>query len=151
MAFRKINIQNTVTSEVDITDNIIVLGKDNISPNTDIGFLGRTAANKYSGLVRDGQTNQFYLIDTYNSLANNDVNPNEISELGVLNVSEVKASSINAQSFTRLRAPSGSEVQRPTDPVPGEIFFNTDMNLFEGWDGSDWIAFIPSDPVIVSE
>lgn len=144
MAFRKLNIQNTVTTEVDITDNIIILGKDNISPSTDIGFLGKTASNNYSGLIRDGQTNEFYLIDAYNSLANNDVNPNQISSLGVLNVFEVNASTINAQSFTRLRAPSGNELQRPVDPVPGEIFFNTDQNLFEGYDGTEWIVLIPA-------
>ena len=40
--------------------------------------------------------------------------------------------------------PKGAGHQRPTSPVEGMMFFNTTTKMFEGYDGTNWIQFIPS-------
>ena len=44
-------------------------------------------------------------------------------------------------SFT---LPKGAGHQRPTSPVEGMMFFNSTTKMFEGYDGTNWIQFIPS-------
>ena len=145
MAFRKINLNDTNTTAVDVTDNIIVLGKKNNNPMTDIGFMGKKSGNSYAGLIRDGETSQFYLIDTYNALSNNDVSVNSITSLGTLNTYKIVTDSIDTTNYTRIVIPNGTASNRPVSPVLGEMFFNTDTHLFEGWDGIEWIQFIPTE------
>ena len=81
MAFRKINLAVTTSEVVDFTDSLMVLGKGNTSP-TDIGFLGKTGPNTYTGLIRDSDEQKFYLIDsvTLTSATPNDVNPLQIQK-----------------------------------------------------------------------
>ena len=40
--------------------------------------------------------------------------------------------------------PKGTAAQRPTNPVAAQMFFNTETNLFEGYDGTAWVQFIPA-------
>lgn len=40
--------------------------------------------------------------------------------------------------------PKGTAAQRPASPVEGQMWFNTETKLFEGYDGTQWIQFIPS-------
>lgn len=65
MAFRKLDIQMTKSEVVDFSDAVMVLAKNNTDAQTDIGIMGRIGPNKYAGLVRDGATNKFFLIDNY--------------------------------------------------------------------------------------
>ena len=44
MAFRKIKTTNLTSVETSFSDPVIVLGKDNTSPD-DIGFLGKMSVN----------------------------------------------------------------------------------------------------------
>lgn len=37
-----------------------------------------------------------------------------------------------------FKVAAGTTAQRPSSPVTGMIFFNTDTPGFEGYDGSDW-------------
>ena len=39
-----------------------------------------------------------------------------------------------------IRIPSGNTAQRPGSPVAGMMRFNTQTNVFEGYNGSNWIA-----------
>lgn len=40
--------------------------------------------------------------------------------------------------------PKGTAAQRPASPVEGMMWFNTTTKMFEGYDGTNWIQFIPS-------
>ena len=37
--------------------------------------------------------------------------------------------------------PSGTTAERPTTPTTGVMRFNTDTNLYEAWDGTQWVTF----------
>ena len=51
------------------------------------------------------------------------------------------ASSVFKVSGTgSIRIPSGNTAQRPGSPVAGMMRFNTQTNVFEGYNGSNWIA-----------
>ena len=39
-----------------------------------------------------------------------------------------------------IRIPSGNTAQRPASPVAGMMRYNTQTNVFEGYNGSNWIA-----------
>lgn len=63
MTFRKIQTTNLVSSDTSFTDPLIILNKDG-TITTDVGFLGRTGANTYTGLIRDSDTSKYILIDS---------------------------------------------------------------------------------------
>jgi hypothetical protein len=137
MAFRKIQVSNLQSLDTAIDDSIIVVGKSNTSP-TDIGILGKIGTNEYAGLVRDAETSTFYLIDSYtSSISNNDIDANNVILKGSLAVSTLEAD-------VSIVVPSGTTVNRPNSPVAGQIWFNTDTSTFEGYDGSQWIIFLPA-------
>ena len=141
MAFRKFNIQMSKSEIVDFNDSLMVLGKENTS-TTDIGFLGKIGSNVYTGLVRDSDDEKFYLIDSV-SLAStyvDDVNPLNVS-VGTI-VANIETDSITVSDT--FVAPKGTTAQRPASPSEGQIWFNTETKLFEGYDGTQWVQFIPS-------
>lgn len=54
-------------------------------------------------------------------------------------VLEVNGNSIiNLDTTSAVEVPSGTEAQRPTTPGLGQLRFNTDIELFEGWNGTEW-------------
>jgi hypothetical protein len=81
MAFRKLDLQMTKSEVVDFSDAVMVLAKENTSSSVDIGIMGRIGANAYAGLVRDGETGKFFLIDNY-ALGTN-VTSNAITEASI--------------------------------------------------------------------
>jgi|TARA_R110002074_G_scaffold336462_1_gene506984 hypothetical protein len=40
--------------------------------------------------------------------------------------------------------PKGTTAQRPASPVQGQMYFNTETVMFEGYNGTTWITIIPS-------
>ena len=40
--------------------------------------------------------------------------------------------------------PKGTAAQRPASPVEGMMWFNTTTKMFEGYDGTAWVQFVPS-------
>ena len=142
MAFRKINLGVTTSEVVDFTDSLMVLGKGNTTP-TDIGILGKIGANTYTGLVRDSAEQKFYLIDsvTLTSATPNDVNPLQISKAD-LTLDKLEATEVEIS--TTFVLPKGSTAARPTSPVEGQMWFNTDTKMFEGYNGTEWKQLIPS-------
>lgn len=141
MAFRKFNIQMSKSEIIDFSDSLMVLGKENTS-STDIGFLGKIGVNVYTGLVRDSDDQKFYLIDSVSlsSTYVDDVNPLDVS-VGTIVANIETDSIIVSNTFV---APKGTTAQRPSSPVEGQMWFNTETKLFEGYDGTQWIQFIPS-------
>ena len=135
MSFRKIQTTNLTSTETSFSDPVIVLGKDNTAPS-DIGFLGKLSVNTYSGLVRDFETQKFYLIDNYTSTdSNNSISP----------ISSDKATlvvgALETESFI---VPNGIEANRPSSPAQGQLYFNTSTKMFEGFNGTAWVQLVPS-------
>ena len=142
MSFRKINHASVNTIDAAFTDSLIITGKDNTVP-VDIGFLGKIGPSTYSGLVRDSETQSFLLIDQYTqTITNNDVDATSSSLIkGTLEVKSLYADE-------SLKIPKGTTIQRPSTPEEGLIWFNTETKQFEGYDGTNWIIFLPAVSVI---
>ena len=144
MAFRGIQTTNIISTDVGFSDPLLILNKDGIQA-TDVGFLGKLGPTTYAGLVRDSATNNFLLLDSIQ------LSPSTINDVSALDASIVKgnlsAGDITADAVTistTFVAPKGTAAQRPASPVAGQLWFNTETSLFEGYDGSNWIQFIPS-------
>lgn len=43
-----------------------------------------------------------------------------------------------------IQIPSGTTAQRPISPIVGDIRFNTTANVYEAWNGTNWISFASS-------
>lgn len=150
MAFRRLNITMAESAVVDFDDSIIVLGKNNTDIQTDIGFLGKLTTNRYVGLVRDGDTSEFVLIDNYalNPSHTNDVDLSDVIAKGNLQVNNLSVD--NALATHTLSVgntfvlPKGTAAQRPANPQEGQMWFNTETKMFEGWDGTAWQVFVPA-------
>ena len=137
MAFRKINLHQMTDSTVtDFTDSVLVLGKDNTS-ETDVGFLGKIGTDKYAGLVYDSATQEFLLIDDVTvTNTTNDVS-SDPATFGDLNLSGITVN-------TKIVLPKGTASQRPSNPEEGQMWFNTETKMFEGYDGTQWQVFVPA-------
>ena len=137
MAFRKVQISNLRSTESSLDDSILVIGKSNTS-EVDIGILGKTGPSSYAGLVRDAETSTFYLIDNYTQpIDNNDIDAENVILKGNLAVNSIEAD-------VSIVVPTGTTLDRPNSPVAGQIWFNTDNSMFEGYDGTQWIIFLPA-------
>tara|TARA_B110000459_G_scaffold202119_1_gene254416 strand:+ start:4491 stop:6815 length:2325 start_codon:yes stop_codon:yes gene_type:complete len=80
MAFRGIQSTNIISTEVGLTDPILVLNKDG-STAVDVGFLGKIGSTSYAGLVKDSSTEDFLLIKTISmdSSSTNDIDATDLS------------------------------------------------------------------------
>lgn len=137
MAFRKINLHQMTDSTVtDFTDSVLVLGKDNTSV-TDVGFLGKIGTDKYAGLIYDSATQEFLLIDDVTATnTTNDVS-SDPATFGDLNLNGITVN-------TKIVLPKGTAAQRPSNPEEGQMWFNTETKMFEGYDGTQWQVFVPA-------
>lgn len=137
MAFRKINLHQMADSTVtDFTDSVLVLGKDNTS-ESDVGFLGKIGTDKYAGLVYDSTTQEFLLIDDVTATnTTNDVS-SDPATFGDLNLNGIAVN-------TKIVLPKGTASQRPSNPEEGQMWFNTETKMFEGYDGTQWQVFVPA-------
>ena len=165
MAFRGIQTTNIISTDVGLTDPLLILNKDG-STATDVGFLGKIGSTSYAGLVKDSATNSFILVGSIT------LSPNTVNDVSALDASLVKgsldlgaltATSININSnavatesyvttaianiatHTSLVLPKGIESTRPASPVEGQLFFNTTTKMFEGYNGTIWVQLVPSE------
>lgn len=144
MTFRKIQTTNLVSTETAFTDPLIILNKDGTTA-TDVGFLSRTGNDTYTGLIRDSDTSKYYLIDSIDmtNQATNDISATDSSiTKATLVLDTIEVTSLTADSSFVL--PKGTEANRPASPVEGQMYFNTETRMFEGWDGLDWQQLVPS-------
>jgi hypothetical protein len=143
MAFRGIQATNIISTTVGFTDPIIVTNKDGANP-TDVGFLGKIGPTQYSGLVRDAETSEFLLLD---SISLTDKTVNDVNALdgtiikGNITVGTLTADTINVTVF---QLPKGLTAARPSPATAGMMYFNEATNMFEGYNGTDWVQFVPS-------
>ena len=47
---------------------------------------------------------------------------------------------LHVSSTDAIRIPSGTTAQRPGSPVAGMMRYNTDDTVFEGYNGTNWVA-----------
>ena len=129
------------STAVSFSDPIMVLNKAGTA-NQDVGWLGKTGTSTYSGLVKDSGDGKFYLIDSVTLGGNtvNDVNPLNVAT-GTI-VANIETPSVTVtQNFV---LPKGTQAQRPTSPESGQLYFNTETSMFEGYDGTSWVQLVPS-------
>ena len=97
MAFRGIQSTNIISTDVGLTDPLLILNKDG-STAVDVGFLGKIGATSYAGLVKDSATDGFILVGSIT------LSPNTVNDVSALEASLVKgdltAGAITATSFT---------------------------------------------------
>lgn len=144
MTFRKIQTTNLVSTETSFADPLLVLNKDG-TVSTDIGFLGRTGTDTYTGLVRDSATSKYILIDSIDvaNQSSNDISATDSSlSKATLVLDTVEVTSITADSSFVL--PKGTAANRPASPVEGQMYFNTETKMFEGYNGTEWKQLIPA-------
>ena len=144
MAFRGIQATNLISTETAFDDSLLVLNKSGTT-QVDVGFLGRIGASSYAGLIKDSESGKCILIDsiTLSSQTINDVSAIDASLVkGSLEVATITATAVHPT--TTFVLPKGTAAQRPTNPVAAQMFFNTETNLFEGYDGTAWIQLIPA-------
>ena len=105
MTFRKIQTTNLVSTDTAFTDPLLILNKDG-TVTTDVGFLGRTGADTYTGLVRDSDTSKYILIDSidFSNQSANDIDAADATltkatlEIGTLDTENFALSSTDAGS-----------------------------------------------------
>jgi hypothetical protein len=67
------------------------------------------------------------------------INGSTISSASNLTLTPAAGSNVVIDSTGAIKLPSGTTAQRPT-PVAGFTRYNTELNTFEGYDGSNWIV-----------
>jgi len=143
MAFRGIQATNIISTDVGLTDPLLILNKGG-STAVDVGFLGKIGSTSYAGLVKDSATDAFLLVGSVT------LSPNTINDVSALDASLVKGNitlgTVTADEIisAKIVLPKGATASRPASPVEGQMWFNTTTKLFEGYDGSNWVQFIPS-------
>lgn len=139
MAFRKLNLQMANSQVTDFDDSVVVLGRNN-TLEVDVGFLGKKADNNYTGLVRDSETNAFILIENI-SLENSQINNIDSNDVN-LTKARLEVHTLDVESGIVL--PKGPTNSRPLSPVEGQLWFNTETKMFEGYNGTSWVVFVPA-------
>jgi hypothetical protein len=133
-------------NDVEITNNLRVNGSiivsdiastGNITADTfstgdiliDDNFITTTTSNSNLELRTSGTGS--VIIDTFA------INGSTITTTGDLNInpgSEI----VNINATGGLKLPSGTTAERPAD-LPGYVRFNSDLNRFEGYNGTNWV------------
>ena len=104
MAFRGIQTTNIISTDVGLTDPLLILNKDGAIP-TDVGFLGKIGGNTYAGLVKDSATDNFLLISSI------ELSPNTVNDVDALDASIVPGNI----TVGTLTATTISSTSIPTD------------------------------------
>lgn len=130
MTFRKIQTTNLVSNETSFTDPILILNKDG-TITTDVGFLGKTGTNTYTGLVRDSDTSKYILIDSINM---SDQTANDISAVdaslskATLEVDTLDADTITVNNLTGY-VKYYEQASAPTGIPSGTLWKDTDTSV----------------------
>jgi hypothetical protein len=126
MAFRGIQTTNIISTDVGLTDPLLILNKSGDS-TTDVGFLGKIGPITYAGLVKDSATNEFLLISQIELSATtvNDVNALDASIVkGSITVGTLTADTIVATNVT------GNTAGTHTGNVIGSLNGNVTGRLY---------------------
>lgn len=135
-------ITDTLTINARVNSDII----PEISATYDIGSSTKTWNNLYTANVKTNAissiTDDTDLTITTSGTGNVVVETlsfsnSTISSQGNISISP-QSGYLIIDSTSSLKIPSGTSAQRPVSEI-GQIRFNTELNIFEGYNGSDWI------------
>ena len=128
-------------------------------------FTGTTTIGNWNGAVYDRTGSTLIIDDTAvpkpivyaniqggvvgdvlgNLVGNVDGNVTGNLEGGIVNSQgQVVIDNSGALAPTVFRLPKGLTADRPSPATAGMMYFNESTNMFEGYDGTNWIQFIPS-------
>jgi len=128
-------------------------------------FTGTTAFGNWNGAVYDRTGSTLIIDDTAvpkpivyaniqggvvgdvlgNLVGNVDGNVTGNLEGGIINSQgQVVIDNSGSLSPDVFRLPKGLTVDRPSPAVAGMMFFNEGTSMFEGYDGTAWVQFVPS-------
>ena len=128
-------------------------------------FTGTTTIGNWNGAVYDRTGSTLIIDDTAvpkpivyaniqggvvgdvlgNLVGNVDGNVTGNLEGGIVNSQgQVVIDNSGSLSPDVFRLPKGLTADRPSPAVAGMMYFNESTNMFEGYDGTNWIQFIPS-------
>lgn len=141
-----INNDLTVTGNVTVGNDLVISGDFSAD---DITITGTATANEFTtGDIRIFQN----VITTSNSNSNLELRANGSGNIVAESfefddntirttgdfVLEPGSEYVKVNSTGAIKVPVGTQLQRPT-PEAGQIRFNSDTNVFEGFDGTNWI------------
>lgn len=130
-----------------------------------VDFTGTTTIGNWNGAVYDRTGNTLIIDDTAspkpivyaniqggvvgdvlgNLVGNVDGNVTGNLEGGIVNSQgQVVIDNSGGLAPSQFRLPKGLPADRPSPPQAGMMYFNESTNMFEGYDGTNWIQFIPS-------
>jgi len=163
------NLDSALTVD-SATTTTLNAGTTNISGNATFtggsaDFTGTTAFGNWNGAVYDRTGSTLIIDDTAvpkpivyaniqggvvgdvlgNLVGNVDGNVTGNLEGGIINSQgQVVIDNSGSLSPDVFRLPKGLTADRPSPATAGMMFFNEGTNMFEGYDGTNWIQFIPS-------
>lgn len=128
MAFRGIQATNLITNEVGFDDPLLILNKNSSLPQ-DVGFLGKIGPITYAGLVRDHETNQFWLIDSV------DLTPQSLNSINAGEVTKGNLAVGTLTADTIIGGGLNNTLSGLSDVNSNDTPSSSDMILY---DGSTW-------------
>lgn len=128
MAFRGIQATNLITNEVGFDDPLLILNKNSSLPQ-DVGFLGKIGPITYAGLVRDHETNQFWLIDSV------DLTPQSLNSINAGEVTKGNLAVGTLVADTIIGGGLNNTLSGLSDVNSNDTPSSSDMILY---DGSTW-------------
>jgi len=163
------NLDSALTVD-SATTTTLNAGTTNISGNATFtggsaDFTGTTTIGNWNGAVYDRTGSTLIIDDTAspkpivyanlsggvvgdvqgNLVGNVDGNVTGNLEGGIVNSQgQVVIDNSGALAPTVFRLPKGLTVDRPSPAVAGMMFFNEGTSMFEGYDGTAWVQFVPS-------
>jgi hypothetical protein len=163
------NLDSALTVD-SATTTTLNAGTTNISGNATFtggsaDFTGTTTIGNWNGAVYDRTGSTLIIDDTAipkpivyaniqggvvgdvlgNLVGNVDGNVTGNLEGGIINSQgQVVIDNSGSLSPDVFRVPKGLAVSRPSPAVEGMLWFNETTKMFEGYDGTNWIQFIPS-------
>lgn len=116
--------------------NNVALGNSSLSSVT--SGSDNTAVGRNAGSSLQGGSNNLLL---GNSASASSVTANNEITLGNLNIERLRIPGLDIDytATGSFKTPAGTTLERPTAST-GAIRFNTDKNVFEGFNGSDWVG-----------
>lgn len=124
----EVSSSGTIVTSSSITGNLLgnVTGDvtGNVSGNVTGNLLGDVTGNVTGNIYGD-----IYSQDESTVILNNGTDGTD---------AELTVSSLDITGTSHVLVPAGTTGQRPISPSPGQFRFNTTLNAFEGYDGTQW-------------
>ena len=127
LTVNEVDTANLETSELDVTGVAVFSGAS-------VDFTNTQTIGNWNGPVYDRAGSTLIVED--------DATPNPIFH-GDLDGNVTANEVVVSNTFV---LPSYTTAQRDliSNPEPGQMIYNTDTNMFSGWNGTAWVQLVPS-------